>query len=333
MKLVEIKPNEFNELAQSEPNISFYQTTNWGEFYKNIGYQPLYIGYVDEHNIYCALALILIKNKESFFSRKTALCQYGYLINYYDTELLKNFTLDLKKFLSKKGIGQITINPNVAYLTSRGNNELLIKNISNIGYKKTKNNSLFVTKIENIPEVKIDEDVYLETYVIENNNQEAKLFKENHNYKNLYDAMRRYVKFVVCELDTNRSINELNNKLNNAKTYIELHKEEINNDVLDSNRKLVAEKQPLLDLLNKYAHDNTESNLLAVTCFVEFNNKATILFTDSKKDYSVLNAVDLLNSKTLETLSKLGYESFESYIETKTSQKIDLIGEFTYQVK
>lgn len=333
MKLVEIKPNEFNELALSEPNESFYQTANWGEFYSSLGYNPIYIGYIDDHSVYTALALILVKNKESFFSHKTAICPYGYLINYYDKDLLRNFTIDLKKFLSKKGIGELTINPNVTYLTSRGNNDLLIKNITNLGYKKTKNNCFYTYEIDKLTNVEQTEDIYLDTYVIENSEQASKLFKANKNYKCLYDAMGKLVKFVVCELDVKTSINKLNKRIEDAKNYLDLHKEEIDNPDVDKNNKLINEKQSLLDLLNKYSNENTDNQLLAVTCFVEFKNKATILFTDNKKEYESLNTLALINHKTMETLDKLGYKTFDSYTETDNGQKIDLIGEFTYQVK
>lgn len=333
MKLVEIEPNKFNDLALAEPGESFYQTLNWGDFYSRLGYHPIYVGYKDDSDVYYALALILIKDKESLFSHKTALCPYGFLTNYYDTDLLKNFTKDLKKFLSKKGVGELTINPNVPYVTSRGNNDLLIKNITKLGYKKTKNNILYSNKIEKIEKAKLLEDVYLNSYVVDNAEQASKLFKANPNYENLYNAMGKLVKFIVCEIDTKKSIDELTNKLKDARIYIENHKEEINNPDLDDNKAMISEKKPILDLLNKYINDNPNNSLLAVTCLVEFNNKVTVLFTDNKKEYQVLNAIGLLNQTTLETIKKLGYDCFDSYTETSDSQKIDLIGEFTYSVK
>ena len=65
MKLAEIKPSQFNELAQDEPNKSFYQTSNWGSFYSSLDYSPYYLGYVDQSNIYSALGLFLVKKDHS----------------------------------------------------------------------------------------------------------------------------------------------------------------------------------------------------------------------------------------------------------------------------
>lgn len=334
MKLVEIQPNKYNNLTILEPGVSFYQTANWGDFYSRLGYTTIYLGYVDSNDVYSALGLFLIKNGKSFFERKTAICPFGYLINYYDTKLLSDFTKDVKKYLSKKGVGELTINPNLGYLTSRGNNDLLIKNICSIGYKKTKANAYFTTPVEEADKVKATDDICLKTYVIENEEEAKKLFKASINYKHLYFSMGRLVKFVVCELDVNKSIDNLTKSITNAKEYLGMHSEDYKYATKNENKsKQIVEKQNYLDLLNRCLSENDKNPIIAVTCLVEFGGKLTKLFTDDKKEYQAFNTLQVLNAKTLETISKLGYESFDSYTANENSQKTDLIGEFTYHIK
>lgn len=334
MKLVEISPIEFRELVSSEPNKSFYQTLNWGNFYNNLNYSPIYIGYKDDNNVYSALGLFLIAEKESLFSSRKAICPYGFLINYFDNKLLSDFTSDLKKYLSKKGVGQLVINPNVTYLTSRGNNDLLIKNLTKLGYIKTSNNSYYTVKIDKIEKSNSIDDIYFQTYKVDKDDKAQKLFKTNINYKYLYDSMSDMAKFIVCEIDINKSIDKLNESIIDAKHFIEIHIDDYKYDEKREDKaKSIEEKENYIRLLNKCKKELGGTPLLAVTCLIEFNNKITRLFTDDKKDYSAFNALDVLNEKTLQTISELGYDAYDCYTANDSYQKTELIGEFTYRIK
>lgn len=331
MKLVEIQANQFNELAQAEPNKSFHQTSNWGNFYSRLDYAPYYLGYIDEAGVYAALGLFLVKNG-SIFDKRDAICPFGFLINYYDTKLVQDFTNDIKKFLSKKGASNLIINPNVNYITSRGNNDLLINKLLNIGYTKTKNNVIFTNKIEEIVKVKNIEDICLKAYVVDEDT--SKLFKANINYKYLFETMGSLVKFIVCELDSDKSLQNLNASIEEAKSFIEMNNEDYKYFTkIENKKKAIETKQQYIDLINKAVSENGSNPLLAVTCLVQFNDKITQLFIDDKKDYEVFKTLEILNQKTLQTISELGYESFDGYIKNETSSKTDLIGEFTYRIK
>ena len=54
MKLAEISSDRFNDLVVSEPNVTFYQTSNWADYKSLDGLEPLFLGYVDEHDVYVA---------------------------------------------------------------------------------------------------------------------------------------------------------------------------------------------------------------------------------------------------------------------------------------
>ena len=327
MKIVQLDPAKFNELAKSEPSASFYQTTYWGEFYANLGYTPIYLGYKDDHDEYYALGLFLLNKAKGLFSRKTAICPFGFLINYFDTKLLEEFTKVIKSFLFKKGVGELIINPNVKYLTTKGDNRLIVEKMEKIGYKKTKNNFIYETKIDDIPNIKNKDNIYLSAYEIDNETSK-KLFSTNANYKNLYETMGRLVKFVVCEIDSDKTIAELKKAIAEAKNYIEIHADDYKYDNKRANKqKMIVEKQEILDLLNK-----NENPILAVTCLIEYNNKIYQLFIDDKKEFRNINTLEFLNEKTLKTIARLGYTSYYSFSETTNSEKIELIGEFSYHI-
>lgn len=332
MKIVEISEVKFNNLSIAEPGANYQQTSNWANFNNYLECKPLYLGYADDSNHYSAFAMILVKAGKTIFSKKTAICPSGFLINYYDTDLLNNFTTDLKKYLSKKGISELTISPNVEYLTARGNNDYLIKSMKELGYQKTDDNFYFTNKISKISKAKLPDGVRLKTYVVEK--KYRKIFQDNETYRSLYDNMLGTAKFIVCELDHENTVCGLNEEINDAKVFIKDHEEDIEYiRKVESKKSFIAQRSELMSLVEKCVADNGENPVLAITCLIEYNKTITQLFVESKNDYGSFKAVDILNEKTLRFIKELGYDNFISYKPYNNSQKVELIGEFKYSVK
>lgn len=197
MKILEIPKEKFNDLISAEPDANIYQTTNWADYYKTMKYEPLYIGYVNDKNVYSAFAAILIK-KGSIFKPKVAICHGGFLINFYDNELLQSFDRDLKKYLSKKRIKSLTIIPNIKYQTSRGNNDLLISQLHDLGYEKVDSEIQYLVDANNVHSE--DNNVF-DVYVAENDEQYNCIFQLDKKYKHIFDNLQEHVKFVVCKLN------------------------------------------------------------------------------------------------------------------------------------
>ncbi len=138
MKLREINSEEFKKIADKSEQISFHQTKEWGELKSTNGWLHYYVAL---ENKGCALLLakkIPIINKYIFYSPR------GFLIDYKDKELLKEFTEEIKKFVkNKKGIF-VKIDPYVAYLERDNdgnivedgfNNKDAYQNLIDLGYK------------------------------------------------------------------------------------------------------------------------------------------------------------------------------------------------------
>ena len=333
MKLVEINEKEFNELAYAEPNASFYQTSNWVNIYDKQNHSIIYLGYTNDQDVYSALGAFVIK-KGSFLKKKTAICPFGFLINYYDIQLLKDFTLALNDYFSKKGVKDLTINPNVKYKTTKGNNDLLITKLKEIGYERINDCSYYLTALSENEKVKTLDDVYLNTYIASTDEQLQKVFKFNSNYQNIYNNMKDYISFVVCELDDAKSINKNTEIINTDNEYITMHLDDNKYATKIEKRKAhIESKQQVLNLLNKCVKENGNNPIVAITGLIKYRNKITRLFVDDKQEYRIFNTLNKLDEKTNKVLSNLECESFNSYTPTQNSSKIDLIGEFIYRIK
>ena len=142
MKLVNLSKEEFKSFADNNPQITFHQTEQWANLKKVNGWDAHYVGLKDNKKIIAA-ALLLSKTlpiikKKMFYSPR------GFLIDYNNKEVLKEFTSELKKYAKKeKGIF-IKIDPYVEYqerdnngnIVENGyNNKEALENLKSLGYK------------------------------------------------------------------------------------------------------------------------------------------------------------------------------------------------------
>lgn len=142
MKLKELTKEEFKNWADSNPQISFHQTKNWGDLKKENGWKPYLLGLKDSNNNIQAATLLLSKKtpvkKNMFYAPR------GFLIDYSNFELLKTFTNEIKKFVKKENGIFIKIDPYIEYkerdingqIVENGiNNETSFNNLKKLGYK------------------------------------------------------------------------------------------------------------------------------------------------------------------------------------------------------
>ena len=112
MRIVELTIPQFDNYASNHPLGNYYQSSNYALLMAENGFEYDLIGYLDDNNQIKAATLILYK-KISMFS-KYGYAPKGFLIDYYDLNLLKNFTNDLKEYYKHKGFAFIKINPEIA---------------------------------------------------------------------------------------------------------------------------------------------------------------------------------------------------------------------------
>ena len=98
---------EFQEFSKVFQPSSIYQTVNYAFTMHEQKYESMFVGLFDGNELKAA-SLILVHRINGF---KYGLAPRGFLINYNDENLVSEFTRLLKKFLSKKDIVAIKINP------------------------------------------------------------------------------------------------------------------------------------------------------------------------------------------------------------------------------
>ncbi|MBR2840687.1 MAG: peptidoglycan bridge formation glycyltransferase FemA/FemB family protein [Bacilli bacterium] len=107
MEIKLLSENDFFEFTSKFLPSSVYQTINYGNVMKKHEYDCLYLGYI-EGGYMKAASLILVYKVNGF---KYALAPRGFLIDYNNEKLLINFTKVLKKFLGKRDIVAVKVNP------------------------------------------------------------------------------------------------------------------------------------------------------------------------------------------------------------------------------
>lgn len=152
MKIITLTKEEFDRYANNHPYRNFYQTSYYGELMGRHGFNIHYIGFVDKNNEIKAASLILYK--KIFKIYKYAYAPRGFLIDYNDIELIKSYTIRLKRLLKKQKFIFIKIDPYVLHRTldRNGNvikehNSSIIKQLKSLGYiKKVYNDDLLEVK-------------------------------------------------------------------------------------------------------------------------------------------------------------------------------------------
>jgi len=149
MKIREISFMDFDNFAKDHPLGNYHQSSHYALLMSNHGYEYDYIGYLDDENVLKAATLILYK--KIGYKQYYGYAPKGFLINYLDEELLKNFTRDLKDYYKQKGFTFIKINPEIAigeitlnpYQVKYNQNVLIRSSLKNNGYLKLRDNIYF----------------------------------------------------------------------------------------------------------------------------------------------------------------------------------------------
>lgn len=149
MKLVNLPIIEFDKYAKSHPLGSFHQSSNYALFMSEQGYDYDLLGLVDENNNIQAASLILIKKIGLFY--RYGYAPKGFLLNYHDSKIIKEFTKKLKDYYYKKNIAFIKINPEISigeYDITRkklnyNKNQFLKPTLINLGFKELKQTQPF----------------------------------------------------------------------------------------------------------------------------------------------------------------------------------------------
>ncbi len=111
MRIVELTIDKFEQFATNHPLRNYCQSSEYAKFMGEQGYSYDYIGYEDDSNNLVAASLILIKKIGAF--QKYAYAPKGFLIDYYNLDLLTKFVKDIAKKYQTKKVVFLKINPEI----------------------------------------------------------------------------------------------------------------------------------------------------------------------------------------------------------------------------
>ena len=100
MELRELTKKEFDSYALNHPLGSFQQTSSWGRFMEGDKFHAYYVGgFIKEKMVGASLLLSYERKKDK---ERLFYAPRGFLIDYKNEELLKEFTEEVKKFIIEK---------------------------------------------------------------------------------------------------------------------------------------------------------------------------------------------------------------------------------------
>ena len=140
MKFTELSVKDFEDFALKHDQISFHQSKEWALLKKVNGWEAYYVGALDGKKIVAASLLLA---KSTPIKKKMFYAPRGFLIDYENKEILKFFTIEVKKFVRKKGGFFIKIDPYVSYRQRDVNGNIvdggychddIVSNLKELGY-------------------------------------------------------------------------------------------------------------------------------------------------------------------------------------------------------
>lgn len=149
MRIVELTAIVFDDFASNHPLRNYCQSSSYAMFMGEQGFNYDFIGYEDNGNIIAA-SLILYKRIGGL--QKYAYAPKGFLIDFYNINLVTSFTKDLTKKLKAKGITFLKINPEIiiaelkfknSFSSEYNKNVKIIDELKSIKYRKRRENIPF----------------------------------------------------------------------------------------------------------------------------------------------------------------------------------------------
>ena len=147
MRIITLTQTQYRNYSNIHNQRNIGQTIEYSLLEENRCYKKLFLGLVDESNNIYAATLLLIKNISP--TVKEAYSPNGFLINYSNFNLVKDFTEQLIKYLKKEKITYLITDPMFKYKIYNKqnilieNNENILNNLIKLDYKVNGYNSDF----------------------------------------------------------------------------------------------------------------------------------------------------------------------------------------------
>ena len=338
-----IQKKEYEEFMKKAKYTHFMQSYDFGEIKKEKNFIPHYVGLKNKNNLVCAC---MILEKRIFKKYKYFYVPRGFIIDYQNKELLKEFTDHLKDYCKKNHAIYLRIDPAIKRYTKNINGEKidgedntdLIEYLKELGFKHrgfklgfSDNEQPRFTFRINIdkPIDEVYKNFHATTRKVLNkgNQYDLDIYKGNTNdIKDFYLTMEETAKregIMQAPIEYYKTFYEIFNKDNISDLYIAkvnikklLNK--LNNEINElKNKELkdeikIKENQDKINKLNKLINElndiKEEQLTLASIITVKYHDKVWTVHGGNNSKLMSLNANYLLYYEIIKDANKEGYK-------------------------
>jgi len=269
MKMIELTKEKFDEFANQSRYSNYCQTDSYGEVMSKTGFNYTFIGYTTNDLEILAAGMFLIKKIGAYYY---AYSPKGYIIDYSDSDLVRRFSNNLKKYFKRKNVVFLKINPEVSladidkntYERINHRNINVLDNFRKLGYKRRKEREPL-----QLLQPKLTALIDLKEYDINNLEKRVRNKINSTNSKGLEleiaDEPKIEILYEFIKNMKDRSIDYYKNFYNAFKKYnkADLLLVKVNYEkYLINAKKRVEEEQSRNDELNElFKKDTSEKNL------------------------------------------------------------------------
>lgn len=343
MHIIELTELQFKNYSNIHSKKNYKQSVEYASLKQNNGFKPLYLALIDNDNNVHAATLILEKNLNNKF--KYGVVPSGYLINFYNIELLRTFTIELKNYLKRLNYVYIRINPLLNYqvytsdFVLKENNSSIINELKLMGYEIINNTAkynmlLYASDIKgtyknfkrslrrNINNcLKKGITVYQGT---DNDKEDfLNLIKNKSRYQNIMDIFTKdnnKFEFYLAKINPETYVNNYR--------YL-LKKEQINNELLNSKlkdpnikktKKLLEKKMTSDKLVTSYNNEIIKAtnlyknypNGIVISGVGVISNQREIIFIKEcyNNEFKDIRSIPMIKWEIIKKAITLGYRRF-----------------------
>lgn len=130
MELKEITKKDFEDYAIKHPLYTFHQTAEWALLKEKNGWKHVYVGLLKNKKI---IGSTLLLSKTTPIKKKMYYAPRGFLIDFNDEELVKEFTKEIRTYVKKNNGIFVKIDPTIVYKQRNAEGEIVENGINNSG--------------------------------------------------------------------------------------------------------------------------------------------------------------------------------------------------------
>ena len=133
MDLITLTEKEFTDFTSNHEQATFLNTVNWGKLKETNGWKYELLGFKDNDKV---IAAMLLLSKNTPIKKKMFYAPRGFILDYHNKELVKEFTLKAKKYVKEHNGIFLKIDPYVMHKQRDIDGKVVEGGIDNSDIKK-----------------------------------------------------------------------------------------------------------------------------------------------------------------------------------------------------